>query len=242
MKVIDSFRLIVILFFLISSLSCCNVLIDPDIKDYVEKNGWRNKVDDDIHRYNITKDTTILYNTLTFLQSMPINNDNQIFLQTRELTVLRLLHKYDRVFAILDACPNDAMGNFGKMKQYLITEISQYNYYQQFDVRDQKINQLVSYMEYCFERQNLVDEKDESRYLQTYKDNKLAMCAVATETNAYSLNWYLGVRLLRGDKKSDIKGLIENYYQMGYITVVGKDWLESLLEGNYDEKDIDSTL
>ena len=97
-------------------------------------------------------------------------------------------------------------------------------------------------MEYCFERQKLVAENVESRYLQKYKDNQMALSAVATEVDPYTLNWYIGIRLLRGDKKADMELLIENYYQNGYIDDIGKDWLQALLDGNYEEKDIDSRL
>ncbi len=88
----------------------------------------------------------------------------------------------------------------------------------------------------------MVAQRDESRYLQKYKGNQLALCAVPTEIDPYTLNWYIGTRLLRGDKKADMELLIENYYQKGFIDDIEKDWLKTLLDGNYEEKDFDSWL
>ena len=245
MKIIGVFKILAILLFFATILSCYNPLANKANEEnncFVGTDGWRYKVDADIHQYNVTHDTTILYSSLTYLQSVPINEDNKISWHTRILSVYRLLHKYDTVFAVLDTCQDEAFGNFGKTKELLITEISKYNYYKQFEKRDQKIDELVTYMEYCFERQKFVAEMDESRYLQKYADNQLARCAVATEIDPYTLNWYIGIRLLRGDKKADMELLIENYYQNGYIDEIGKDWLQALLDGNYEEKDIDSRL
>lgn len=242
---ISGFKVIYILPYFITILSCSNTLMNKAYEEnriFMEANGWQQKVDTDIHQYNVTHDTTILYNSLAYLASIPINEDNSISWHTRILSVYRLLHKYDTVFAVLDTCQDEAFGNFGKTKELLITEISKYNYYRQFEKRDQKIDELVTYMEYCFERQKFVAEMDESRYLQKYADNQLARCAVATEIDPYTLNWYIGIRLLRGDKKADMELLIENYYQNGYIDEIGKDWLQALLDGNYEEKDIDSRL
>lgn len=245
MKRTDVFRIFLIVPFFITFLSCTNYFIDKANEEhdrFVGSDGWRYKVDSDIHQYNVTHDTTLLYNSLAYLENVPITDDNKITWHTRKLSVLRLLHKYDTVFAVLDTCSDDAVGDFGKTKELLITEISRYNYYHQFEKRDQMIDELITYMEYCFERQKLVIENVESRYLQKYKDNQLALSAVATEIDPYTLNWYIGVRLLRGDKKADMELLIENYYQKGYVDDIGKDWLQSLLDGNYEEKDIDSRL
>lgn len=237
--------ILVIILFLIIILKTHNPLVGRAVYEYnrfMGTDSWLNKVDHDIHHYNVTHDTTLLYSSLSSLKSVPVNDDNKISWLTRRLTILRLLHKYDTVFAVLDTCSDDSFGDFGKTKELLITEISQYNYYQQFEKRDQKIDELVAYMEYCFERQKFVAELDESRYLQKYIDNQLARYAVATDVNPYTLNWYIGIRLLRGDKKADMELLIENYYQKGYISELGKDWLQKLLDGNYEEKDIDSRL
>ena len=237
--------LLIIILFLIIILQFYNPLKNKAIEvnnRFIGANGWIYKVDADIHQYNVTHDTTLLYSSLAYLKSVPINEDNSISWHTRILSVYRLLHKYDTVFAVLDTCQDEAFGNFGKTKELLITEISKYNYYRQFEIRDKKFDELVAYMEYCFERQKFVEKMDESRYLQKYIDNQLARCAVATEVDPYTLNWYIGIRLLRGDKKSDMELLIENYYQKGYIDEIGKDWLQALLDGNYEEKDIDSRL
>ncbi|MCR5425035.1 MAG: hypothetical protein K6E93_09825 [Bacteroidales bacterium] len=245
MKIIGVFKILAILLFFTTIPSCNNSLKNKAIEvnnRFMGANGWIYKVDADIHQYNVTHDTTLLYSSLAYLKSVPINEDNSVSWHTRILSVYRLLHKYDTVFAVLDTCQDEAFGNFGKTKELLITEISKYNYYRQFEKRDQKIDELVTYMEYCFERQKFVAEMDESRYLQKYVDNQLARCAVATEIDPYTLNWYIGIRLLRGDKKADMELLIENYYQNGYIDEIGKDWLQALLDGNYEEKDIDSRL
>ncbi len=245
MKIIGVFKILAILLFFTTIPSCNNPLKNRAIEvnnRFMGANGWIYKVDADIHQYNVTHDTTLLYSSLAYLKSVPINEDNSVSWHTRILSVYRLLHKYDTVFAVLDTCQDEAFGNFGKTKELLITEISKYNYYRQFEKRDQKIDELVTYMEYCFERQKFVAEMDESRYLQKYVDNQLARCAVATEIDPYTLNWYIGIRLLRGDKKADMELLIENYYQNGYIDEIGKDWLQALLDGNYEEKDIDSRL
>lgn len=238
-------HVLITLLLFINIVSCSKKLVymanEENIR-YIGSDGWRYKVDADIHLYNVNHDTALLYSTLAYLGNIPTNNNNKTNLLIRKLTVLRLLHKYDTVIAILDTCSDDVIGSFGKTKELLITRISHFNHYQQFKERDQKIDELIAYMEYCFERQNMVDNGDESIYLQKYKDNQLALSAVATRINPYTLNWYLGSRLLRGDNKTDIELLIENYYQMGLINDVGKDWLWSLLDGNYEEKDFDSRL
>lgn len=245
MKTTQVFTTFFVLLSSITFLSCNNPLTAKAYEEnerFVGEDGWRYKIDANIHQYNVTHDTTLLYNALAYLKDVPINDDNKITWHSRRLSVLRLLHKYDTVVAILDTCTDDVVGDFGKKKELLITEISRYNYYHQFDEREQKIDELITYMEYCFERQNMVAEQDESRYLQKYKDNQLALCAVATEINPYTLNWYIGTRLLRGDKKTDMNLLINNYYQKGLIDETGKDWLLVLLDGNYEEKDFDSRL
>lgn len=243
MKKISFFKIATISLLFVTILSCRNPLMDKAIEEnnrFMGTDGWIGKVDNDIHRYNVTHDTTILYGSLACLDSVPVNDENKVSWHTRRLSVLRLLRQYDAVYAVLDTCSDDAFGDFGKTKELLVTEISQYNYHQQSEKRDEKINELVAYMEYCFERQQSVAAKDESGYLQKYRDNPLAMRAVATEMNEYTLNWYIGVRLLRGDEKADMKSLIADYYQQGYIDEVGKDWLETLLDGDYEEKDIDA--
>jgi len=235
----------VIPFFFSMFLSCHNSLMNKAYEEherFIGKDGWRYKVDSDIHKYNATHDTALLYNTLAYLENLPSNDCDIISWHTRKLTVLRLLHKYDAAFAVLDTCPDGAWGNFGKMKELLITEISKYNHYHKFEERDRKIDELISYMEYCFERQEMAVHKAELQYLQKYKDNQLALDAVATEIDPYTLNWYIGARLLRGDKKTEMDMLIEEYYQKGLIDKVGKDWLRTLLDGEYEEKDFDSQL
>lgn len=237
------FKIATISLLFVTILSCRNPLMDKAIEEnnrYMGTEGWIDKVDNDIHRYNVSHDTTILYGALACLDSVPVNDDNKVSWHTRRLSVLRLLRQYDTVYAILDTCSDEAFGDFGKTKELLVTEISQYNCLQQYEKRDGKIDELVAYMEYCFERQQSVAEKDESGYLQKYKDNPLALRAVATEMNEYTLNWYIGVRLLRGDERTDMKSLIADYHRQGYIDEVGKDWLKALLDGDYEEKDIDA--
>ena len=68
------------------------------------------------------------------------------------------------------------------------------------------------------------------------------MGATSTDVNPYTLNFYLGTRLLRGDEKEDIELIVENYYQKGVIDKVGRDWLRSLLNGDYEKKDFDMNL
>ncbi len=245
MKRNDGFIVLSFFLYYIIFMSCSNPLVDKaneENRRFMGADSLCYKVDADIHKYNITHNTTLLYNVLAYLDDIPINNDNRINWHTRRLTVLRLLHKYDSVYAFLDTCTYDAVGDFGIKKQLLITDISRYNFYHQFEKRDQKIDELIAYMEYCFERQIITAEKGESVYLQKYKDNQLALCAVATEMDPYTLNWYIGARLLRGDKTTDLELLIENYYQKGLIDEVGKDWLGALLDGNYEEKDFDKRL
>ena len=152
---------------------------------------------------------------------------------------MRLLHEYDTVFAMLDTCQNDIIGNFGKKREFIITEISRYNYYHQYENRDQRIDDLVVYMEYCFERQQFIAKGNEAGYIQKYKDNQLALDAVATKICFLSLNRYVGIRLLRGDNKAEIKNLIENYYQQKMIDPLEKEWLLGQLNGIYEEKDPD---
>ena len=134
----------ILFLFSIIILSCSNSLIDKateEHKQYMESpNAWREKVDDDIHRYNTTRDTNILYNTLAYLNDIPQNNENKKACLNRKLVVLRLLHKYDMALAVLDTCPDD-IGNFGKKEQLLVTEISQYNYCHQYEERDQKFDE-----------------------------------------------------------------------------------------------------
>ncbi|MBP5613724.1 MAG: hypothetical protein J6X35_06260, partial [Bacteroidales bacterium] len=108
-----------------------------------------------------------------------------------------------------------------------------------YENRDQRIDDLVVYMEYCFERQQFIAKGNEAGYIQKYKDNQLALDAVATKTCFLSLNRYLGIRLLRGDNKAEIKNLIENYYQQKMIDPLEKEWLLGQLNGIYEEKDPD---
>ena len=241
----EFFKLATIALLLITIVSCRNPLVDKAIEEnnrFLGADGWVNDIDNNIHQYKLTHDTTLLYGSLACLDSVRITDDNTISWHTRRLSVLRLLHQYDTVYALLDTWSDEAVGDFGKTNELIVTEISQHNYLQQFVERDQKIDQLVAYLEYCFERQQSTVANDEQGYLQKYKDNPLALQAVATEVNEYTLNWYIGVRLLRGDDKTDMKALIDNYYQQGNIDQLGKSWLESLLEGDYEEKDIDANL
>lgn len=242
---IVALSLTIILLILVVILIIYNPLKNKAIEEndrFVGTDRWLYEVDADIHRYNVTHDTALLYSSLACLKSVPVTDDNQISWHTRRLSILRLLHKYDTVFAVIDSCQDETFGDFGKTKEILVTEISRYNYNKQFEKRDQKIDELVAYMEYCFERQAYAAEMDESGYLQKYTDNQLARSAVATEVNPYTLNWYIGIRLLRGDKKADMELLIEDYYQKGYVDELGKDWLQALLDGDYEEKDIDARL
>lgn len=245
MKTTGVLKIISVSFFLVTFLSCTHPLLKKAYDDnerYVGMDGWRYKVDTDIHQYNVSHDTTLLYDLLAYLDSVQINDENKISWHNRRFTALRLLHKYDTVFAILDTCPDDAFGNFGKPMEQFLTELSQYNYNQQFEEWYCKIDEMVAYMEYCFELQEFVAQNDESGYMKKYDGNQLALHAVATEIDAYALNWYIGIRLLRGDEKTDMELLIENYHQKGYIDEIGKDWLRILLDGKYDEKDLDSQL
>lgn len=226
-------------------LSCTNHLVDKALEEhklYMESpNAWREKVDDDIHRYNITRDTNILYNTLAYLNDIPQNDENKKACLNRRLVVLRLLHKYDMAFAVLDTCPDD-IGNFGKKEQLLVTEISQYNYCHQYEERDKKFDELIAYMEYCFERQKTVTEGDELKYLTKYENNQLAMDAVATEVDFSALNIYLAIRRMHGDRTEELEPIIENYYQKGVIGELDKDWLKELVKGEFKVKDCDMNL
>ena len=204
-------------------------------------NAWREKVDDDIHRYNITRDTNILYNTLVYLNDIPQNDENKKACLNRRLVVLRLLHKYDMALAVLDTCPDD-IGNFGKKEQLLITEISQYNYCHQNEERDQKFDELIAYMEYCFERQKMVTEGGELKYLTKYENNPLALDAIPIEVDFHALNIYLFTRRMRGDKTKELEPIIENYYQKGVIGELDRDWLLELVKEDYKEKDCDLNL
>lgn len=231
--------------FSIISISCSNPLIDKateEHKQYMESpNAWREKVDDDIHRYNITRDTNILYNTLAYLNDIPQNNENKKACLNRRLVVLRLLHKYDMALAELDTCPDD-IGNFGKKEQLLVTEISQYNYCHQYEERDQKFDELIAYMEYCFERQKSVTEGDKLKYLTKYENNPLALDAIPIEVDFHALNIYLFTRRMRGDKTKELEPIIENYYQKGVIGELDRDWLLELVKAEYKEKDFDLNL
>lgn len=226
-------------------LSCSNPLIDKayeEHKRYMESTGaWCEKVDDDIHRYNTTRDTNILYNTLKYLNDIPQNEENKKAWLNRRLVVLRLLHKYDTVFAVLDTCPNDIC-NFGKKEQLLVTEISQYNYCHQYKERDQKFDELIAYMEYCFERQKMATEGDELKYLTKYENNQLAKDAMATAVDFLTLNEYLFIRRLRGDKTEDLEPIIEKNYQKGVIGELDRDWLKGIVKGEFKVKDCDMNL
>ncbi len=235
-------NIFLLLVFSITILSCSNPFTKKAYEMHEEcekENGWYDMITNDVHQYNITHDTSLLYAALDCLKNVPQNDDNKKAWFGWRLTVLRLLHEYDTVFAMLDTCPNDIVGNFGKKSEFIITEISKYNYYHQYKNRDQKIDDLVIYMEYCFERQEFIAKRDEAGYLHKYKDNQLALDAVATKICFLSLNRYVGTRLLRGDNKADIKTLIENYYQQKMIDSLEKEWLLEQLNGNYEEKDLD---
>ena len=208
-------------------------------EEYEKENGWYEMITNDVHQYKVTHDTSLLYAALDCLKNVPQNDDNKKVWFSMRLTVLRLLHKYDTVFAMLDTCQNDIIGNFGKKREFIITEISRYNYYHQYENRDQRIDDLVVYMEYCFERQQFIAKGNEAGYIQKYKDNQLALDAVATKICFLSLNRYVGIRLLRGDNKAEIKNLIENYYQQKMIDPLEKEWLLGQLNGIYEEKDPD---
>ena len=95
------------------------------------------------------------------------------------------------------------IGNFGKKEQLLVTEISQYNYCHQYEERDQKFDELIAYMEYCFERQKMVTEGDELKYLTKYENNQLALDAMATEVDFHALNIYLAIRRIHGDRTEE---------------------------------------
>ena len=235
----------ILFLFSIIILSCSNPLIDKAYEEqerYMESpDAWREKVDDDIHRYNTTRDTNILYNTLAYLNDIPQNNENKKACLNRRLVVLRLLHKYDMALAVLDTCPDD-IGNFGKKEQLLVTEISQYNYCHQYEERDKKFDELIAYMEYCFERQKTVTEGDELKYLTKYENNQLAMDAVATEVDFSALNIYLAIRRMHGDRTEELEPIIENYYQKGVIGELDREWLQELVKAEYKEKDFDLNL
>lgn len=231
--------------FSIVTMSCNPSMSDAyeELAQWNKINGWYHIVDENISQYNFTHDSTLLYSTLLYLDSIPQNNDNKVALLNRRLTVLRLLHKYDMVFAILDTCSEKSTGVFGKTAEYMITEISQYNYCYQHEKRNQKINELVCYMDYCFERHEMVSKENEIGYLQKYRDNQLALNAIAVKKEFITLNWYIVAKLLRGDKKTDIKLIIENYYNTYYINdEIEKEWLLGLLNVNYEEKDFDVLL
>ena len=231
-----------IIFFSITFLSCSNPFIKKAYKmheEWEKENGWYDMIANDVHQYNVTHDTSLLYAALDCLKNIPQNDDNKKVLFGWRLTVLGLLHEYDTVFAMLDTCQNDIIGNFGKKREFIITEISRYNYYHQYENRDQRIDDLVVYMEYCFERQQFIAKGNEAGYIQKYKDNQLALDAVATKICFLSLNKYMAARLLRGDDKEEIKSLIENYYQQKMIDSMDKEWLLGQLDGNYEEKDLD---
>ena len=231
-----------IIFFSITFLSCSNPFIKKAYEmheEYEKENGWYEMITNDVHQYKVTHDTSLLYAALDCLKNVPQNDDNKKVLFGWRLTVLRLLHEYDTVFAMLDTCQNDIIGNFGKKREFIITEISRYNYYHQYENRDQRIDDLVVYMEYCFERQQFIAKGNEAGYIQKYKDNQLALDAVATKICFLSLNRYVGIRLLRGDNKANIKNLIENYYQQKMIDPLEKEWLLGQLNGIYEEKDPD---
>ena len=151
------------------------------------------------------------------------------------------MHKYDMALAVLDTCPDD-IGNFGKKEQLLVTEISQYNYCHQYEERDQKFDELIAYMEYCFERQKMVTEGDELKYLTKYENNQLALDAMATEVDFHALNIYLAIRRIHGDRTEDLEPIIENYYQKGVIGELDREWLQELVKAEYKEKDFDLNL
>lgn len=231
-------------------LSCTNPFTkkaDEDMKRWEEAYGcsWHFTVDNDIHRFNITHDTLVLYNTLTYLNDINPNETSERVWFSSKLIVLRLLHKYDVVFAMLDTCSNDVVGDYGRLWDYMVTEISMYNYYQQYENLNQKLEELIVYMEYCIERQKFVSKRLEYDYLKKYKDNQLALDAVATKADCPTLSWYVGARLMRGDKKDDVKSQIEDFYKQGVINAFDRDCLiEKLPENNKEVKikDFDSWI
>lgn len=233
--------------FLISS---CNI---PRMNNaYIQQEEWKkanvgaecmNIIDNQISQYNQSHDTAILITTLTDLEAnfQELDIYKQFYIE-RMLTINRLLHKYDSAQSILEKYPDESFGVFGKKMQSLITDISILNYQKQNNDRDQKITELIIYMEYCFERKDSIDCGNEAGFLKKYHNNNYAKESEATPKDYESLSWYVMARLLRGDNKQEIQNKIEMLTKDNITDNITQKMLSNLLTKQIQEIDFDANL
>lgn len=211
---INKMKIIIALFLSFFFLSCSSnrtkeaYLINQQWAEFNRHGICLDSIDYQIHQYNCTKDSSLLRYALYRLGEVKQTGVNMSDCLERKLSILRLLHEYDTVSIIINSYSDSAFGLFGKTKQILLTEISKHNYQRQYKNRHQKTDELVTYMEYCFERQYSVFADSDSAYLNKYRENPLALKAVATEVSPISLQWYIVARLFRGDNKTELERLI----------------------------------
>lgn len=201
------------------------------------------RIDDKISQYNITHDTALLINAMTELELNLQDKDpyKQFYLE-RKLTIARLLHEYDLAQSVLSQYPESDFGVFGKKLQFMITQVSIFNYQELDNERVRALDELIDYMEYCFERQDSIDIGNEAGFLQKYDNNKLAKESIATSIEYESLSWYVMARLLRGDKQQEIHNRLDVLTKGQSIGSITQEMLLNLLTKQIQDIDFDMNL
>lgn len=231
-------------------LSSCDI---PRMNNaYIQHEEWKKTnvgaeyiecIDNHINQYNHTHDTAILIAALTDLEANFREQDiyKQFYIE-RKLTIIRLLHEYDLAQSVLEKYSDESFGAFGKKMQSMITDISILNYQKQNIDRDQKVNELITYMEYCFEHKDSIDCGNETGFLKKYHNDNYAKESVATPKDSESLSWYVMARLLRGDNKQEIQNEIEMLTKDNIIDNITQEMLSNLLTRQIQEIDFDANL
>lgn len=199
-------------------------------------------VDALIHQYNLVHDAQLLQSALDRLDPAIKNGCQNQALLVRKMSIFRLLHEYDTVQAILDAYQDTNDVVLCHRMQTLLTDISKHNYYHQEKELEDGLNNLVSFLELCFERQSYSEAGNEEQFLQKYPNNPLAIDAKAADHSPLVLDYYIVARLLRGDDPSVVEKLINEYSRDGLIGDITQELLLSRLTQNYSGKDFDMLL
>ena len=229
--------------------ACVNPLTK---KAYSEHQQWLegnpytsvlDSIDNSRHLYNQTHDTTLLINALATLEASLWDAESQRAAYAwRKLSINRQLHRYDSARGMLSTYPNSCFSPFGKKQQELVTDICEYNYTMQTEERDLKVNELITYMEYCFEHEDSIAHGAEAGFLKKYSGNQLALESVPTPVDFSSLSWYVRARALRGDDLQELQKLIEVLARDYHLSSMAEEWMPKLLELERDEIDFDKYI
>lgn len=199
-------------------------------------------VDALIHQYNEVHDTQLLHSALDCLDTAFTDKCQNQVLLARRMSIFRLLHEYDTVQAILEDYQDSSDVILSKRMQALLTDISKNNYYHREKELGEGLNDLVSFLDLCFERQSYVEDGKEEQFLQKYPNNPMAIDAKATDYTPQILDYYIVALLLRGDDASAVEKLVNAYYRDGVIGEITRDVLMNRLAQDYSGKDFDMLL